>query len=98
LQKSISRPHLLEYHICAEKDVYCNNENSYDKVKVLWSEKCVVVDHNFKVMLKSTSNIKVSLSEGWALKITKPQKRFSVKSKGISSQYICPLQFNWEET
>jgi hypothetical protein len=32
-------------------------------------------------MLKSTSNIKVSLSEGWALKITKPQKRFSVRVK-----------------
>ena len=27
------RPHLLEYHICAGKHVYCNNENSYDKVK-----------------------------------------------------------------
>jgi hypothetical protein len=50
-------------------------------VKVLWFEKCVAVDHNFKVMLKSTLNIKVSLSEGWALKITKPQKRFSVRVK-----------------
>jgi hypothetical protein len=50
-------------------------------VKVLWSEKCVAGDHNFKVMLKSTSNIQVSLSEGWALKIPKPQKRFSVRVK-----------------
>ena len=80
-RKVYFRPHLLEYHICAGKHVYCNNENSYDKVKVLWSEKCVAVDHNFKVMLKSTSNIQVSLSEGWALKITKPQKRFSVRVK-----------------
>jgi hypothetical protein len=32
-------------------------------------------------MLKSTSNIKVILSGGWALKITKPQKRFSVRVK-----------------
>jgi hypothetical protein len=80
-RKVYSRPHLLECHICAGKHVYCNNENSYDKVKVLWSEKCVAVDHNCKVMLKSTSNIKVSLSEGWALKITKPQKRFSVRVK-----------------
>ena len=49
-------------------------ENSYDKVKVVWSEKCVAVDQKFKVMLKSTSNIKVHLSEEWALKITKPQE------------------------
>jgi hypothetical protein len=40
-------------------------------VKVLWSEKCVAVDHDFKVMLKSTSDIKVSLAEGCALNITK---------------------------
>lgn len=50
-------------------------------MKVLWSEKCVAVDHNFKVLLKSTSNIKVSLSEGWTLKITKPQERFNVRVK-----------------
>jgi len=81
LRKVFSRPHLLEYHICAGKHVYCKNENSYDKVKVLWSEKCVAVDHNFMVLLKSTSNIKVSLSEVWSLKITKPQKRFSVRIK-----------------
>ena len=49
-------------------------ENSCDKVKGDWTEKCVAVDHNFKVMLKSTSNIKVSLSEGWVLKMTKPQR------------------------
>lgn len=72
---------LLEYHICAGNHVNCNNENNYDKVKVLWAEKCVAVDHNFKVLLKSTSNIKVSLSEGWALKVTKPQERFNVRVK-----------------
>ena len=55
----------------------CHYNSIYSKVKVLWSEKI----GNFKVMLKSTSNIKVSLSEGWALKITKPQKRFSVRVK-----------------
>ena len=60
-RKVYSRPHLLEYHICAGKHVYCNNENSYDKVKVLWSEKCVAVDHNFKVMLKSTSQKRFSV-------------------------------------
>lgn len=37
-RKVYSRPHLLEYQICAVKHAYCNNENSYDKVKVLWSE------------------------------------------------------------
>ena len=59
-------------------------------VKVLWSEKCVAVDHNFKVMLKSTSDIKVSLAEGCALNITKPQKRFSVRVKEfLHSIYKC---------
>ena len=30
-RKVYSSPHVLEYHICTGKHVYCNNEKSYDK-------------------------------------------------------------------
>jgi hypothetical protein len=73
--------HSLETHICIGNHVYTNKENSIDKVKHLWAEKCMSVDKNFKVLIRSTSERAVDTQEGWALKTNRTQKRFSAKVK-----------------
>ena len=79
--KVYTKPHFLEQHICIGKHLYANKENSYDKVKLFWGETCVAVDHEHKVLLQSVMTTNLDIAEGWALKISKPLKRFSAKVK-----------------
>ena len=95
--KVYRKQHLLEAHICIGKHAYAKDENSYDRVKKLWAEQCMAVDHNFKVMLKSVSTINVHVQEGWALKTSKPQKRFSSHVKEFLHSIYIQCNFNWEK-
>lgn len=49
--KEYTHPRFLESHICRGNHVYSKNENSYDKVKKIWSEKCIAVDRQYKVLV-----------------------------------------------
>ncbi|CAG2213242.1 unnamed protein product [Mytilus edulis] len=79
--KEYTHPRFLESHICRGNHVYSKNENSYDKVKKIWSEKCIAVDRQYKVLVKSVSSEVSETKEGWALKTSRPCKRFTKKVK-----------------
>ncbi|XP_062600025.1 uncharacterized protein LOC134261618 [Saccostrea cucullata] len=85
---------LLECHICVGNHLYCNTENTLDKVKHLWAEKCIAVEKNFKVLVKGTLGVAENIPEGWALKTAKAQKRFSAKVK----EFLYSMYLDFERT
>lgn len=81
--KVYAKHNSLESHILKGKHLYSNNENSFDTVKKIWVDKCISVEREHKVLIQETAeNTEVSsLSEGWALKTSKPAKKHSVRVK-----------------
>ncbi|CAC5420344.1 unnamed protein product [Mytilus coruscus] len=92
--KVYTHPPFLEAHICSGNHVYSENENSYDKVKKIWSEKCIAVDRQYKVLVQSVSSEVSQTREGWALKTTRHCKRFTKKVK----DYLYKIYLNCSST
>lgn len=79
--KVYTLPRFLEAHIVRGDHEFTATENVYDKVKKIWSEKCIAVDREYKVLVQSVTPEESETNEGWALKTSKPAKRHTKNVK-----------------